>query len=228
MSDPENIFDISGSFPVNMRVVGILKSNGTPDDNAIFTDLKTIWLLQGVMHGHAEIATGTMLEQDKNNKVANASIKYYSKVTDANVASFHYHCKHNLLPISSMIIIPNDKKSGTILLGRYLAKNSVLQIINPTKVINELLGLVFQVKKFFDLNVFFIVFTTVLFLILIMILSMKIREPEMKMMFKLGCAKVTTFYILFSELSILLVVSLSISLVLSFITMHFIKLYFFI
>lgn len=228
MSDPENIFDISGSFPVSMRVQGVLNSNGTPDDNAIFTDVKTVWLLQGVMHGHAEIAIGTTLGVSNNNKIANASVKYFSKVTDSNITSFHFHCKHNKLPISSLIIIPNDTKSGTILQGRYIDKSSLLQIVIPNKVIDELLRLIFKIKKFFDLNMLFIAVITTLFLALILILSMKIRESEMSMMFKLGCSQEMVVYLQMAEVAILLSVSLLISSLSAGITIYFVKLYLFI
>ena len=56
MSDPENVLDIAGSYPINMHVAGILAAAGTADDGAVFVDLKTVWLIMGIMHGHQDIA----------------------------------------------------------------------------------------------------------------------------------------------------------------------------
>src|SRR5208282_2098714 len=39
-SDPENVFDLAGSYPVNMVVKGLLAPTGAADDGAIFTDYK--------------------------------------------------------------------------------------------------------------------------------------------------------------------------------------------
>ena len=38
LSDPENVFDIAGAYPLNMRVVGVLDDSHAPDDNAVFVD----------------------------------------------------------------------------------------------------------------------------------------------------------------------------------------------
>ncbi len=55
MSDPENVFDLAGSYPVNMRVQGVLAPTGTADDGAIFADYKTEWIILGIMHGHQDV-----------------------------------------------------------------------------------------------------------------------------------------------------------------------------
>ena len=52
-SDPENVFDLAGSYPVILHIKGILAPTGTADDGAIFTDYKTCWCILGIMHGHA-------------------------------------------------------------------------------------------------------------------------------------------------------------------------------
>ena len=38
MTDPENVFDIAGSYPVKLRVMGILAATGTPDDAVVFVE----------------------------------------------------------------------------------------------------------------------------------------------------------------------------------------------
>jgi len=52
ISSPENLFDISGVYPLKMRVAGVLNKSDTPDDKAVFTDIKTTWVIMGLGHGH--------------------------------------------------------------------------------------------------------------------------------------------------------------------------------
>ena len=53
LSEPENLFDLSGPSPLNMRVAGILKPMGSPDDEIVLCNLKTTWIMQGIGHGHS-------------------------------------------------------------------------------------------------------------------------------------------------------------------------------
>ena len=57
MSSPESVFDIKGVYPLKMNVVGILEPTGTPDDDAVFVDVKTTWVIAGVGHGHEQPPT---------------------------------------------------------------------------------------------------------------------------------------------------------------------------
>ena len=38
-----------------MQVVGVLEPSYTADDGAIFVDLKTAWVIQGLVHGHQDM-----------------------------------------------------------------------------------------------------------------------------------------------------------------------------
>jgi len=44
MSKPESVFDVGGVHPLKMKVVGVLQPTGTPDDRAVFVDVKTAWV----------------------------------------------------------------------------------------------------------------------------------------------------------------------------------------
>ena len=56
MSKPENVFDLAGAYPLKLHVVGVLKPAGTPDDRAVFVDVRTAWVIEGLGHGHADLA----------------------------------------------------------------------------------------------------------------------------------------------------------------------------
>ena len=75
-SSQEQVFDIAGVYPLKMRIRGVLAANGTADDDGIFVDLKTAWLIQGLAHGHDDVATSkdAVLKTESSNTVANASV----------------------------------------------------------------------------------------------------------------------------------------------------------
>ena len=52
LSEAESAFDPDGSFPLKMRVAGVLAESGTPDDEAVFVEIHTAWIIAGVGHGH--------------------------------------------------------------------------------------------------------------------------------------------------------------------------------
>ena len=81
MSDPENVFDPAGSYPVNMVVKGILAPTGTADDGAIFTDYKTCWIILGIMHGHGDVAAmnqNVMLGGSGSNVAVSDAVTYHT------------------------------------------------------------------------------------------------------------------------------------------------------
>ena len=148
-SSPEQVFDIAGVYPLKMRVTGVLAPSGTTDDEAIFVDVKTAWLIQGLGHGHDDLVkpenAGTVLSKKEGEVVANASVRMFNEVTDANVASFHFHGDEADFPIHAMIVLPHDAKSEAILTGRYQG-NKEVQVIRPTDVLEGLLGALFRIE----------------------------------------------------------------------------------
>ena len=152
ISSPESVFDIAGVYPLKMRVVGVLEPTFTADDEAVFVDLKTAWIIQGLVHGHQDMAAPEaapgVLAREGDTIVANASVVQYTEITPDNIDSFHFHGSVDDYPISAVIAVPHDQKSGTILMGRYEAPDEPMQILQPTTVIDELLGTIFTVQNF--------------------------------------------------------------------------------
>ena len=63
ISSPENVFDIAGVYPLKMPVVGILEPSFSPDDDAIFVDIKTSWVIEGLGHGHQDLVSAEAVGQ---------------------------------------------------------------------------------------------------------------------------------------------------------------------
>jgi putative ABC transport system permease protein len=217
MTDPENVFDIAGSYPVKLRVMGVLVPAGTPDDRAVFVDIKTAWLIEGLAHGHSDVtATNTdssvLLNRSATNVTANAALVEFTEVTPQNIASFHFHGDPDQFPLSAVIPVPKDEKSATLLRGRYQGPEATVQILVARSVVEELLGLVFRIKRFFDANAALVGVATGLFLLLVVLLSLRLRRPEMETLFRLGCARGLIAKLVAAELLLIGAVSLALAL----------------
>ncbi|MCA9014847.1 MAG: ABC transporter permease [Planctomycetaceae bacterium] len=219
MSDPLNVFDISGTYPLKMRVVGVLKKTNSPDDAAVFVDLKTEWIISGIGHGHQSINAETnkdlVLKQEDQTTVANAAVPQFNEVTDENLASFHFHGETDTFPISAIIVVPVDPKSEVLLLGMYDTKESQLQLIRPTEIVNELMSMVFRVKQLFDMNAVLVSISVGLLLTLVFVLSLRLRKRERQTMFQLGCSRSTIWKLQLTEVCFILAASLLVVLVIT-------------
>ena len=146
-SSPETLFDIAGVYPLKMQVVGVLARSYTSDDLAVFVDLNTAWVIQGLGHGHQDMAKvkdpTLVLKRSKGNVAATAKLEHFTEITKANLDSFHFHGDLAEYPITAVIAVPHDLKSGTLLRGRYLAMDQTMQIVKPKDIIEGLLQSMF-------------------------------------------------------------------------------------
>lgn len=224
MSAPENPFDLAGVYPLKMHVVGVLNSSHTPDDRAVFVDIKTAWVIEGLGHGHTDLATTTdqqnILEQRDDTIVASAKVVQYTEITPDNIDSFHFHGDTSTFPLTAILAVPHDDKSATLLRGRYLAETISSQIVRPTEVIAALLQNIFKIKQVLD-----IIFTVVsgamfLAIVLIMTLSLRLRQPEIETMYKLGCSRLKMVELVAAELGAIVLLSLILTAGLTAATLH--------
>ncbi len=210
-SDRKNAFDIAGLGPLKMLVTGVMAPVGTPDDEAVFVDLRTAWVIAGLGHGHQDLANETdelkVLSREKNAIVASAAVVPYMEVTDENRDSFHFHGDTDDFPLTAIIAVPVDEKSSTLLQGHYVDGIDEFQIVRPIEVIENLMSMIFRVKRFFDANAILIAVSTVLLLGLVVMLSLQLRRREMQTMFKIGCNRSTMMLMQFWEMIIVFLVA---------------------
>lgn len=188
LSTPENLFDIAGSYPLRMPVVGVLAATGTPDDDAIFTDIKTTWVIAGIGHGHQDV------EGD-----ANAAIVQFAEITAANIDTFHFHGDTGAYPVTAVIADPWDARSATILKGRYLDADGAAQIVDPAEVMDSLIETVFAIKQVLDWVVRVVGIAALLAVILALHLTFRLRAREMETAFRLGAGRYVTVQLLLAE-----------------------------
>jgi len=210
-SSPETVFDIAGAYPLKMKVVGILDKAYSSDDHAIFVDLKTAWVIEGLGHGHEDLTRTqdqtVILDRTERSVIANAKLMHYTEITEANIDSFHFHGDAAAYPISSVITVPNDQRSGTILRGRYIESEIQEQIIRPLEVINELLQNIFRIRNVLDAVILFVGIATLFAIILVFTLSLRLRQREINTIFKLGCSRLTVVYLVGAEITIIITFS---------------------
>jgi len=207
VSSPESLFDLAGVYPLKMKVAGILKKSHTTDDLAVFVDLKTAWVIQGLGHGHQDVTRlkdpTLVLKRTESNVAASAKLFHYNEITEKNMASFHFHGDLSAYPISAVIAVPYDAKSGTILRGRYLSEGEAQQIVKPEAVIDGLLQNIFRIKNVLDAVIAVVALATVLAIILVFALSLRLRQREIQTVFKIGCSRMTIAQLIAAEIMII-------------------------
>ena len=211
VSSPESLFDLAGVYPLKMKVVGILANTHTSDDLAIFVDLKTAWVIQGLGHGHQDVTRLTdptlVLKRSGSNVAATAKLYHYTEISEKNIDSFHFHGNTDAYPITAVIAVPENEKSGTILQGRYLEKKETRQILRPAEVIDGLLQNIFRIKNVLDAVVSVVALATILAIVLVFALSLRLREREIQTIFKIGCSRLTIAKLLAAEILIIVAAS---------------------
>lgn len=207
VSSPEMLFDLAGVYPLKMKVVGILATTHTSDDLAVFVDLKTAWVIQGLGHGHQDVTQlndpTLVLKRSGSNVAATAKLYHYTEISEKNIDSFHFHGNTDVYPITAIIAVPTDEKSGTILRGRYLAQEETQQILRPNEVIDGLLQNIFRIKNVLDAVVSVVALATIMAIVLVFALSLRLRQREIQTIFKIGCSRLTIAKLLAAEILII-------------------------
>lgn len=181
---------MAGVYPLKMRVTGILAPNGTPDDEAIFVDLKTTWLIEGRSHGHDDLKKdeSVVLKQEDGNFVGNAAVRMFNEVTDANLASFHFHGDIATYPISAVIVLPNDTKAEALLAGQF-ARSKDKQLIRPRDEMESLLAQLVRLEGF-AASALLLTATAALFVTaLVFALSFRLRQREFATLEDVGVSR---------------------------------------
>jgi len=206
VSDPENMFDLSGPSPLDMRVAGVLAPNGTADDDIVWCDLKTVWIIEGIGHGHA--VEGKPAEENHLHSASGQNLQVHPQVTDENYDSFHFHGRRSEYPLTAIIAIPNSAKSEALLMGKYLGSEESFQIVRPIESIAELMEVVSRVRGLFDLGLGLLTLVTILLLFLVLMLSLRLRQREIRTFHLLGCSRGTVVGLVATEWGILFLASL--------------------
>ena len=193
--------------PLRLHIVGVLATTETPDDEAIFVDLDTTWIIEGLGHGHA---SGT--------QHGSTEAKPYTDITKENVASFHFHGNRDKFPITAIIVTPASDKARTILMGQYFSPDETAQIVRPRDAMDSLLEKVVMIRSYMIAIIAVISLVTLLSMTLVIVLSIRLRRAEIVTMSKMGCSRFTMASILASQIAMIVFASSLIATTLALLT----------
>jgi putative ABC transport system permease protein len=216
-SDLTNLYNLAGSYPLVLRISGVLEPKGTPDDEALFTDVKTAWVLDGSIHGHAEVTRDDALNpeaEDGENLEATAAVFIVSEIDESNLDSFHFHGEAGEAPLSSVLVFPRDARARDQLLGDY-ALEERYQAVIPERVVGTILGIVLRVRDGLELYFGLVAGSTAAFFGLVIVLSLRLRRAELRLMRRLGCSRSTVAANVLAEILLLVVSALALTALLS-------------
>ena len=200
-SDPEETYDISKGAATKFAVRGVLAATGGPDDDAVFVDVKTAWVLEGVAHGHDDadaLPDDMLLGRSEERIVVSPALIEHNELTADNADSFHVHGDPADLGVTAVLIFPHDRKSGTILKTRINAAGEV-QVLSPAKVVDDLISFVFRIKRVFDAVSLLLLVATLALVVLILVLSSRMREREMAALHRIGASRFVVAGLHFGE-----------------------------
>jgi len=224
-SSPETVFDLAGVYPLRMNVSGVLERSFTPDDDAIFVDVKTAWIIEGLGHGHQDLASpeaaSGVLTRSEDNIVANASVVQYNEISADNADSFHFHGDLAGYPLTAVLVVPKDEKSGTILRGRFTDDSATGQIVRPVTVIDELLDTILTIQQFIVAAVIIVGLATIATAALVFMLSLRLRRREIDTMLKIGGSRPRVASMLLAEVVIVVLLSSALAAVITVVTWRF-------
>ena len=204
-SDLTNLYNLAGSYPIMLKVVGVLAEAGSPDDEAFFADLKTTWVLDGRLHGHAPPADDEIVNRDARiegeNLEATAAIFLFTEFNESNLDSFHMHGDKGEAPLSAVLVFPRDQRAHDQLLGDF-ALEDTLQAVRPADVLRTVLAIVLRVRE--GLTVYFatVAVSTAAFFGLIISLSLRLRKRELALMRRIGCSRSAIATIVSAEIGL--------------------------
>lgn len=219
ITDQSSLFNIASTYPLKLRITGVLAPSGSPDDRAVFADIKTAWVVAGIGHGHADLASpeagSQILEQTDTNVTGSKAVFEYAEITPENLASFHFHADRPGLPVSSILVAPHTPRDATLLKAK-LSLDESRQLLAPSGVVAELLGLVFRIKAFLDRAAWLVYALTATFTTLVVILSLRLRRDERHTLHRIGCSRFTVARLQANELLILLALGATIALAVAY------------
>ncbi len=194
-SSPEQVFNLAGAYPLKMRITGVLDESHSADDDAVFVDVKTSWLMSGIAHGHEDVVKNSdpksVLEKRDDNVAVTNAVRMFTEVTAENLASFHFHGDPASFPLTAILCVPNDEKSRAILLGKFLNSTNSTQLVRPTEQMDALLTALFQARELALVLLAVLGVAVILIAALVFALSFKMRRREFATLEEIGVARST-------------------------------------
>lgn len=215
ITTPDALFDMAGTFPLKMRITGVLAAVGSPDDNAVFADTLTSWVIAGLAHGHQDAASADadqkLSESEDGNIALNAAIVEYNEITPDNIDSFHFHGDPADFPLTAAIVLPRDSRAETLLIGRFTGTEPSAQLLRPRSVMDDLFDTVFRIRDLVLLALGAVALAAATIALLVFALSNRLRAGEFHNLENLGADPSTVRFLVSFEAAFVILSSLVIT-----------------
>ncbi len=177
ISESKNVFNPAGSVPVKLEVKGILKNTSSPDDQVIFTSLKTGWTMHGLGHAHPDD------EEEPSLAIS------YIEFTEETLKTFHFHGEMEDYPLTAVLIKPESEKHRAFLFGES-SVTADFNILDPKEGLSGFLDMLFHLDELFLIILSLVISVIALLVLLVFFLNLKLRKKEKKLFDRIGFEKV--------------------------------------
>ena len=182
-----DIYDITKSAPLKLTVTGILAPTGSPDDHALFTSLKTIWILEGFLHSHAD-QDPYKEESEEGATTYSKSLPIKQEITEDNLLDFHYHSSIEELPVTHMVF-QGDSHKDEVLLMDAVNLDGDLMAFRPRDAMEGVVNIILRVEQFIKTYHLFWSLCTLMMIAMIFGLIIQYRKEEFSILISLGASK---------------------------------------
>ncbi len=207
-TDPESLSNLAGVFPLELTVVGVLPPTNSPDDRAIFVDLRTMWSIRGLGHRHDEPAqsstAGAVIGAKDGNTIAGEALPIERAAAKGVAPDFHFHGSIDDFPIDGALVYPADAKAQAILLGRFTGKDEKLQLVRPDLFAERVLERIFGVGRVLGAVAVGAALLVGLVAASAFALSIRLRADELALMRRLGASRARVALFLAVEAALML------------------------
>ena len=211
VTDATDPYNLAGTIPLRLHVVGTLAATGTPDDDAILVDIKTAWIIAGLGHGHRKAETisdpNDLVGKVDGHVIASERLHQVEEITPESIASFHFHGDPASFPLHAILLWPVDEKEGTLLRGDFQRAEEPLQIVRPSEVMERLVREILRVRRLLDGLFAVIALATAAIVAVVVALAIRLRREELLTMVRLGAARGTVATIIAMEVLFLALMS---------------------
>lgn len=211
LTDATDPYNLAGTIPLKLHVVGVLEPTGTADDGAVLVDLKTAWTVAGIGHGHQDAATikdpNDLVGTIGDHVVASERLRHFEEITPESAERFHFHGNEADFPVHAILLWPRDEKDATLLRGAFQRSSEPLQIVKPVEAMDRLLREILRVRHLLDVLFVAVGAVTLLVVGVVVALSIRLRRDELITMVRLGAARGTIATLLGTELLLMLLLA---------------------
>ena len=208
-SDALEAYDLAAPAPLELEVAGVLAATGGPDDGAVFCDIATAWVLEGLAHGHPSAETldpALLYGRGAEQVVVGPALVPEARITPENRASFHLHADLDELPLTAVLVFPHSDKARTLLATSVNAAGA-LQALEPRAVVEDLMAHVVRVRALFDAVAWLLGTVTAILGALVVGMAVRLRRSERHTLERIGAARGRVVLLFALELAVVLAIA---------------------